>query len=386
MAGAFAVLDLAALRHNFLQVRSYAPQAKIMAVVKANAYGHGLLRVAETLADADGFAVARVEEGMLLREAGLAVRITVMEGFLDRDELELCARLRLEPVVHCARQIDLLGSDEGEPVAVWLKVDSGMHRMGVAPEDFHTGWAALQRSPRVKPPVGVMTHLACADELTHPLNLQQINVFRRLTSGCPAEKSIANSAAIVAWPQAHAEWVRPGLMLYGVSPLPDKTAAELGLRPVMHLYARLLNIKQIPIGATVGYGATFNCQRQTQLGIAAIGYGDGYPRQLPSGAPVLIRGRPVPLVGRVSMDLVTIDLTDCPEAQIGDTVTLWGEGLPIEQIALHSGTVPYTLLCGVTTRVRQVERDERGVAGVIEGVSGRRQQALLNGFGAAAPG
>lgn len=369
MAGAYAELNLAALRHNFAEVRRYAPGRRIMAVVKANAYGHGLLRVAETLADADGFAVARVEEGMLLRQAGLAVRIVVMEGFLDLDELDQCARLRLEPVVHSMRQIELLRHSPGEPVAVWLKVDTGMHRMGIAPEEYAAGLSALQRAPRVQPRLGIMTHLACADELEHPLNLEQLRVFQRLTAGCSLEQSIANSAAIVAWPQSHADWVRPGLMLYGVSPFPDRSAASLGLRPVMSLYGRLINIKRVAPGGTVGYGAGFRCERPTRLGIAAIGYGDGYPRQLPSGAPVLVRGRQVPLAGRVSMDLITLDLSDCPEAEIGDAITLWGEGLPIEPIAELAGTIPYTLLCGITGRVRKIERDDLDMAAPTQGLS-----------------
>jgi len=356
LPAAHAVLDMAALAHNLGKLRERAPEAKIMAVIKANAYGHGAIPVARALSAADAFAVARVDEGMALREAGIRQRIAVLQGFVCAEELELHARHGLEPVVHSVFQVEMLEHlSLAQPVTVWLKLDSGMHRLGLGAEAFESCHRRLIRCPSVRQPPFLMTHLANADDIDDPATPRQLELFGSHVSGLPGERSIANSAGLLAWEDAKAEWVRPGIALYGVSPFPHRTAREEGLKPVMTLRTRLIAIRPAKAGDAIGYGGDWVCQRATRLGVASIGYGDGYPRHARSGTPVLVRGQRVPLIGRVSMDMVTLDLTDCPEAEVGDAVTLWGEGLPVEEIARHADTIPYVLLCNVTPRVKRIE-------------------------------
>lgn len=353
---AHATLDLAAVAHNLARVRAFVPNARIMAVVKANAYGHGMLRIARCLSDVDGFAVARVEEGAALRQAGIRQRIAVLQGFTCPEELALHAAHGLEPVVHSPRQVQLLEAARlAEPLAIWAKLDTGMHRLGLLPDEFGPCYRRLQACPAVRRPIPIMTHLANADMLEDTLTDRQLALFREVLQEVRAEASIANSAGLLAFENARVEWVRPGIVLYGVSPFPDRTGADDGLHPVMTFRSRLIAIKQVPSGAAVGYGGDWVCPRPTRLGVAAVGYGDGYPRHARSGTPVLVRGWRVPLIGRVSMDMITLDLTDCPEADVEDEVILWGEGLPVEEIARHASTIPYELLCGITQRVRMVE-------------------------------
>jgi len=356
MPTAHAVLDMAAIGHNLARVRERAPHSKVMAVIKANAYGHGLLRFARALSDVDAFAVARVDEGVVLREAGVPQRIAVLQGFARREELELHARFDLEPVVHSVLQVELLESMTLEkPVSVWLKLDTGMHRLGLSDEEFEPCYRRLSRCRSVKQPINLMTHLANADVLSDPVTGRQLEVFRSKAKSLPGERSVANSAGLLAWEHARTEWVRPGIALYGASPFPHRTAQEDGLKPVMTLRTRLIAIKHLKAGDAIGYGGDWICPHPTRLGIAAIGYGDGYPRHARSGTPVLVRDRRVPLIGRVSMDMITLDLTDCPQTEVGDSVTLWGEGLPVEEIARHASTIPYALLCGVMPRVKIIE-------------------------------
>lgn len=353
---AHALLDMEAIGHNLAQVRARAPRSKVMAVIKANAYGHGLLRFARALQGADAFAVARVEEGVVLREAGIHQRIAVLQGYTCREDLELHAGHELEPVVHSVLQIELFESASlGKPISIWLKMDTGMHRLGLNEEEFEPCYRRLSRCRAVRQPIALMTHLANADVLSDPVTGRQLELFRSRTRSLPGERSMANSAGLFAWESAQADWVRPGIALYGASPFPHRTAQEDGLRPVMTLRTRLIAIKQLKVGDSVGYGGDWICPHPTRLGIAAIGYGDGYPRHARSGTPVLVRDRRVPLIGRVSMDMITLDLTDCPEAEVGDSVTLWGEGLPVEEIARHASTIPYALLCGVMPRVKMIE-------------------------------
>ena len=357
LPSALALLDLEALTQNLARIRLSAPHSKIMAVIKANAYGHGAVAVAKALPTVDAFAVARVNEGMTLREAGISQRITVLQGFISAEELWLHSSHALEPVVHSATQVDMLETIPlDKPVSVWLKLDSGMHRLGFDPESFNVCHQRLGRCQSVRQPPFLITHLANADEVTDPATERQLDLFGEHITGLPGERSIANSAGLLAWETALAEWVRPGISLYGVSPFPDRTAADLGLKPVMTLRTRLIAVKPLKTGDAVGYGGDWVCPRPTRMGVAAIGYGDGYPRHAGSGTPVLVRGQRVPLIGRVSMDMITVDLTDCPEAAVGDEVTLWGEGLPVEEIARHADTIPYVLLCNVTPRVKRVIR------------------------------
>lgn len=353
---AHATLNLSAVAHNLARIRAVVPQARIMAVVKANAYGHGLLRIARCLAEVDAFAVARVEEGVTLRQAGIAQRIAVLQGFTCPEELECHAAHELEAVVHSIRQVELLERTRlAEPLAVWAKLDTGMHRLGLLPEEFGPCYRRLEACPSVRRPIPVMTHLANADVLEDTFTNRQLAVFREVLREVRAECSIANSAGLLAFENARVEWVRPGIVLYGVSPFPDRSGRDDGLEPVMTFRSRLIAIKRIEAGATVGYGGAWVCSRPTRLGVAAVGYGDGYPRHAQPGTPVLVRGRRVPLIGRVSMDMITVDLTDCPEAEVEDEVILWGDGLPVEEIARNASTIPYELLCGITQRVRMVE-------------------------------
>ncbi len=354
---AYAVLDLDAARHNLAKVRECAPNAKVMAVIKANGYGHGLLRMAEALQQADAFAVARVDEGIRLRKAGFKNRIAVLEGFTCTEELDELLHYQLDAVVHCWAQLEIMEArTELRACAVWLKLDTGMNRLGFKAAEFNAVYQRLSQCALVKQPINLMTHFASADDVNDDKTLQQINLFNDTVAGFSGERSLANSPGILGWEQSLSDWVRPGVMLYGISPFSDTTGRQLGLKPVMSLHSRLIAVKQIEAGETVGYGGGWVCQKATTLGVVAIGYGDGYPRHAKAGTPVLVNGKRVPLIGRVSMDMMTVDLENQPDAKSGDPVTLWGEGLPVEEIARWADTIPYTLVCGVTQRVQLVEK------------------------------
>ncbi len=354
---AYAVLDLNAAEHNLQKVRSYAPDAKIMAVIKANGYGHGLLRIAEALQNVDAFAVARVDEGIRLRNAGIKRRIAVLEGFTCAEELDELVKYRLDPLVHSFAQLEILESrTEHEACAIWLKLDTGMNRLGFKPEEFNAAYQRLNQCSIIRHPISLMTHLANADDKQDTTTLKQISLFNDTVGLLPGQRSIANSAGILAWKEALTDWVRPGVMLYGISPFPDSTGEQLGLKPIMGLHSRLIAVKPIARGDKVGYSGTWLCEKPTTLGVVAIGYGDGYPRYAKTGTPVLVNGQRVPLIGRVSMDMITVDLETQPKAKPGDPVTLWGDGLAVEEIALCADTIPYTLVCGVTQRVQILEK------------------------------
>lgn len=349
-----AVLSAQALRHNFERVRAYAPHAKIMAVVKANAYGHGLVWTARTLDAADGYAVASVEEGAELRAAKIAQPICLLEGFFEPAELVEIARNRLAPVVHHAGQVLDLEKAKGiSGLDVWLKVDTGMHRIGFPPEQVVDAVARLTACAAVAK-LHWMSHFASADNRFDSATKYQIEGFLKLMNGYDAECSLANSAGIVAWPSSHLDWVRPGIMLYGASPLIGQSAVELGLKPVMTLESRLIAVHQRNKGAAVGYGGDWICPEDMPIGVVAIGYGDGYPRHAPPGTPALVNGARVPLIGRVSMDMITLDLRTQPQARVGDPVVLWGVDPPVDEIAALAGTISYELLCCVTPRIPRV--------------------------------
>lgn len=349
---AYAVVDLAAVKHNITKIREYAPKAKIMAVIKANAYGHGLLRIAEVLNEVDAIAVARADEGIRLRQIGFSSRITILEGFVCEEELNDLIQNDLDVIVHSEGQVSILEHYQGsKKISVWLKVDTGMNRLGFKASAFLSVYQRLLACPMVNQPISLMTHLANADDLNSDVTLQQIKFFKQIVEACPGEKSIANSAAIIAWPDSITDWIRPGIMLYGVSPFSDNEGVSLNLKPVMSLHSRLISVKDIDADEAVGYAGVWVSMKNTRLGIVAIGYGDGYPRFAKSGTPVLVNGSRVPLVGRVSMDMITVDLSSQMNAKPGDPVTLWGEGLAVEEIARFSDTIPYTLLCGITQRV-----------------------------------
>ncbi len=357
---AYAVLNLDAVQHNLQAVRHYAPHAKIMAVIKANGYGHGLLRIAGALQNANAFAVARVDEGIRLRKAGIKNRIAVLEGFSCAEELDELVQHQLDAVVHSFTQLEIFeGRTEQGVCAIWLKLDTGMNRLGFKPKEFNAVFQRLNQCSIIKQPISLMTHLANADDKKDPTTLNQIGLFNNTLAALVQlgnERSIANSAGILAWKEALTDWVRPGVMLYGISPFPDSTGEQLGLKPIMSLHSRLIAVKPLAAGDKVGYSGTWVCAKPTTLGVVAIGYGDGYPRYAKAGTPVLVNGHRVPLIGRVSMDMITVDLGTQPDAKPGDPVTLWGDGLAVEEIALCADTIPYTLVCGVTQRVQIVEK------------------------------
>jgi alanine racemase len=352
MRAATATIDLAALRHNLAVARVRGAGAKVVAVVKANGYGHGAPRLLPALTGADMLAVACIEEALALREAGAAQPILLLEGVFEADELPLCVQHGFEIAVHEPGQLRMLEAAHlKHPLTAWLKVDSGMNRLGFRPEEASAALARLRNCAAVASSLRLMTHFANADEPGEPATRVQIDRFASAVQSLDLERSFCNSAGVLAWPEAHAEWIRPGVMLYGVSPLAGRTGHDEGLHPVMTLTTRLIAIKQVPAGEAVGYAGAWRAATDNRIGIAALGYGDGYPRHAGSGTPVLVGGRPAALAGRVSMDMLAIDLEGHPEAQVGTPVTLWGEGLPVETIAAHAGTIAYELLCGITGRV-----------------------------------
>jgi alanine racemase len=350
-----AVIRPGALRANLARVRAAAPGCRVLAVIKANAYGHGLVPVARILADADAFAVARVEEALQLREAGIGQRIVVLGGFASAAELRLAADLGLDAVLHAPEHLDLLAATAlPRPLDCWLKVDSGMGRLGLAPA---AGGPACDRVGRLV----LMTHLGCADDRSDPATEEQLRVFGAAIGDWPGDVSIANSAGVLQWPEClrpsatlrygGANWVRPGVMLFGASPLRTATAAGLGLAPAMSFETRLIAVKQLPKGSRVGYGGHWVAARDSVIGVAAAGYADGYPWHIGSGTPVGVNGTVAPVVGRVSMDMLTLDLTDVPGARIGDRVVLWGDAPTVEEVAGAARTIPYTLMTGINRRV-----------------------------------
>ncbi|WP_428356238.1 alanine racemase [Methyloprofundus sp.] len=358
-AAAHIELNISALRHNINRVQKLAPKAKIMAVIKANAYGHGLISVAKYLAEyVDAFAVARIDEAISLREANFQGRVLVLQGFSRPDELELIQRYQLECVIHSTSQVDFLeAAEHTNSISVWLKIDTGMNRLGIRPEQFSAVLLRVQQCHNVAKSVNFMTHYANADDLQDHKTKQQLQLFNETTKNHAGLKSSANSAAIIAWPATHQDWVRPGLMLYGASPLLNKTAEQLDLLPVMSLYSRIIAIKTVKAGEAVGYGSSWVANKETVLGVISIGYGDGYPRHAKPGTPVLINQQRLPLIGRVSMDMITVDLTGYPDIKSDDQALLWGAGLPVEEIADCADTIAYTLLCGITRRVKVLVKD-----------------------------
>jgi alanine racemase len=352
---ATVTIDLAALRHNLARVRELAPGSKVMAVVKADGYGHGLERVAAALADADAFGVAALSDAERLRAAGLRNRIVLLSGFDEPADLAQLRALSVDTVVHHESQMAMLESERGgAPIRVWLKFDTGMHRLGFDPALAAALHARLRALPMVVGEIVAMTHFASSDDFCGAQTVGQIRRFAEVAHRVEAEASLSNSAAVLGWPDAHRDWVRAGGALYGLSVVAGKAGADFGLRPVMKLSTKLIAINRVAKGERIGYSATWECPEDMDIGVAAIGYGDGYPRSVPSGTPVLIDGRRVPLVGRVSMDLMTIDLRGLPEARVGDEVTLWGPELPVEEIADAAATISYELTCSITRRVRAI--------------------------------
>ncbi|NQD93765.1 alanine racemase [Pseudomonas sp. CrR25] len=347
-----ATIDLAAVRHNYALAQRCAPGRQAFAVVKANAYGHGVREVVTALhAVADGFAVASLEEAAEVRALHGAARILLLEGCFEAAEYPLAAQLGLDLVLQNAQQAEqLLAAALSRPLNVWLKLDSGMHRLGFGAAALRDWHARLRGASQVAE-LNLLSHFACADLRGHPLTEEQLERFVELLDLDFVQRSLANSAAILTIPAAHMDWLRPGIMLYGATPYADLSAAELGLQPAMNLTAQLIAMREVDVGESVGYGAAWIAGRPSRIGTVSCGYADGYPRHAPSGTPLLVRGQRVPLVGRVSMDMLTVDLTDLPTAQLGDEVQLWGAQLPVDEVAQAAGTIGYELLSKVTARV-----------------------------------
>ncbi len=348
-------IDTQALLHNVQRVKEFAPQRKIIAMVKANAYGCGLPVVCKALdGHVDAFGVACMEEALTLRALGIISECILMQGLFSPDELPQFLQYNLQCVIHQMSQLEwIVASPLPKKIKVWVKVDTGMHRLGFAPHEVMHVMQLLQTCPWIDAEIGLMTHFACADEPNHPNNARQLSAFNDLPDfGANIKRSLANSAAIIAWPDMVADVVRPGIMLYGVSPFSHQTGVDLGLKPVMHFQSQITVIHHYPNGAAIGYSGRWICQRNSRIGIVAAGYGDGYPRHIAPDTCVWLNGHYVPVVGRVSMDMLTIDLTDTPDVKVGAQVELWGQHVPVEEVATSAGTIPYELLCQVTQRVR----------------------------------
>jgi alanine racemase len=347
-----ARVDLAAIQHNYRYSKHLAHGSRAVAVVKADAYGHGAVAVAKALAaEADAFGVACIEEALELRGSGIDNPILLMEGVFEPTELAVVERERLTTVIHSAQQLTwMLEADSVRPLDCWLKIDTGMHRVGLAPTELQGAYARLRACPHVGNIV-LMSHLARADELDSPATQSQLTCFDAHAAGIDAPRSLANSAAIMAWPSAHRDWVRPGIMLYGATPLPPAHPASAGLRPTLYLESALISIRELAVGEPIGYGGRFVCDRPTRVGVVAMGYADGYPRHARDGTPIAVNGTPTRLIGRVSMDMLTLDLTDIPQARIGDRVELWGSIISANAVAAASDTIAYQLFTGISKRV-----------------------------------
>lgn len=343
-----AYIDQNALENN-LHVARRSTSARIMAVIKANGYGHGLLRVAEALAAAEGFALLDIQDAVSLREAGYRQTILLLEGFFSREDLELVAEFELTCVIHSDWQIALLDAYPGRGnLDVWLKVNSGMHRLGFSPDCVARAMETLRRHAAVRE-ITLMSHFACADEARGVSG--QLSLINEIASQYRVPRSLANSAALLRYPATHGDWVRPGIMLYGASPFAEVAASQLGLKPVMNLTSRIIATQELKAGDELGYGGLFRADRSMRVGIVACGYADGYPRHAKNGTPVLVEGQKTGLLGRVSMDMLCVDLTALPRFGAGASVTLWGGDLPIEAVAEAAGTISYELMCALTARV-----------------------------------
>ncbi len=348
-----ASIDLSAIRHNYQLARQQGGGRKAFAVIKANAYGHGAREVVSALPEADGFAVAFLGEAGEVRGLHMLARVLLLQGCFEPAEFRMAAQMELDVVVQGPEQAEmLLATRLVKPLRIWLKLDTGMHRLGFTRDNLRDWYQRLHAAPQVAE-LNLMSHFACADEPEHPLHTRQLGEFDTFADLTFAHRSLANSAAILATPQSHHDWLRPGIMLYGASPFASRSAVELGLQPAMTLSGALVSVREVPAGDSVGYGATWSATAPTRIGTISCGYADGYPRCAPPGTPVLVGGRRVPLVGRVSMDMLTVDLSQVPEAVVGTPVELWGRAISVDEVASHCGTIGYELLTRVTARVKR---------------------------------
>lgn len=347
-------IDFSSICHNYERVKILAPKSRVVAMVKANAYGHGLLACSRALAEinVDALGIARFSEGIALRKAGIQQKIVLMQGFSSAEELRVLSELKIDIVLHHESQLVILENTPlSTPVNIWLKINSGMNRLGIQPEQVESIYRRLQKIPHVIKPIYLMTHFSSTKTLEDSITQQEFSVFAAVTKHLEGERSLAKSGAIIASPDTHADWVRPGIMLYGISPFEINTGADYQLRAVMTLTSRIIAIRQQKKGDLIGYCGTWSCPEDMIVGVVAIGYGDGYPASAQSGTPVLIHGKRCGVVGRVNMDMMTVDLRNAPQAKIGDSVYLWGAELPIEEVAKYTTTTSYEFL----TRMGQRE-------------------------------
>ncbi|WP_373976378.1 alanine racemase [Chitinibacter sp. SCUT-21] len=345
-----AVIHSNALAHNYQVIKQRAPNARAFAVIKANGYGHGAARVVAALRNADGFAILEFGTALQLRQQGITQPILLLEGVFSRDELQQCAQHNIMLAIHQAQHLDWLRDTPlNAPVDVFLKLNTGMNRLGFVAESAPAIVDQLRAMPNVAS-VTLMTHFATADEPEKGI-AKQWHRFQTVTADLDCPRSLANSAAVFAYPEVHADWVRPGIALYGSSPFAHLSAADLGLQAAMTLRSRIIAVQHLQAGDTVGYGATFTADREMRIGVVACGYADGYPRHAPTGTPVIVAGQTTRILGRVSMDMLCVDLTDIPQAQIDSEVELWGAHLSIDAVAQAAGTIAYELMCAITQRV-----------------------------------
>jgi len=353
MRPTFATVRLEDIADNYRLANRLAPASKSIAVIKANAYGHGIVEVAQQLQGmVPAFAVAFIDEAAQLRDAGISKPILILQGPSRADDIAEAVASNFWLLLHHRQQVAwVLETNLTRPARVWLKVDTGMHRFGLAPDDLDQVCAELLSSSNVEKDLVLCTHLACADDPADPMTMRQVRAIRACSGKHNLDLSIANSAGILHWPETHAEWNRPGYMLYGASPMVSPDSDSFGLCPAMTMHSEITAIRNIGPGEGVGYSHEWVAKRQSQIGTIAIGYGDGYPRHAPSGTPVLVNGQRVPLTGRVSMDAISVDLTDLEKVEAGDPVELWGQGLGVNEVALAAGTIGYEILAGLTGRV-----------------------------------
>ncbi len=357
MSAVNAVISRKAVRHNFKRIKSIVKTSRVISVLKANAYGHGVLEMARILVDSDAFGVARLEEALELRNASFTTPILLMEGFFNTVDIDVLIEHDIQTVIHSLEQISQLETFAKEHLAltanlkVWLKIDTGMNRLGISPSQFDEALARINALSFVDPQINFMTHFSCADDLENCFTSEQMSQFYTLVEPHDGELTLANSAGILAWPESHADWVRPGLLLYGCSPMINRIGEQDDFIAAMTLSTSVIAIKPLAKGENVGYGAHWQAEQDTQLAVIAIGYGDGYPRHAKAGTPVLINGKRYPIVGRVSMDMVTVDLGTEHQVSCGDPVIMWGPQLPVEEIAQWSDTICYELILQLTSRV-----------------------------------
>lgn len=349
---AYAILSTENLIHNLSVIKKHVPQSKIIAMVKANAYGHGLRSVSQRLDGyVDGFGVASIDEAMALRKVHVKKPLILMEGIFERSECLQASVERFDIVIHNKQQLEWCLKCQ-HPLSVWLKVDTGLGRLGISLQDVDSFYQTLLNTEHIQKPIRILSHFACADDKNHALNARQMDAFHQIQQKYKAEYSLCNSGGIFNFPECAYDYVRPGLSLYGISPFLDVSAHDLGLKPVMTLESSLIAIHDKRAGETLGYGARYTCPKDMRIGVIAFGYGDGYPISAKDGTPILVNQKRCTLVGRVSMDMMMVDLSACRDAQIGDTVTLWGDALPLEDVVQHTQEISWSMLTSIQNRVK----------------------------------